>query len=127
MDAKAKVEKYAGQSLHYLKNASKFIDAGDSAKASEFLWGSMAEALKALALSKGIRLEKHSAIWNYIESLTKELEDKNIYDVFLHANSLHKNFYEFELELKDVRRIAEDVRMTVGKLLGLIPEEALRG
>ena len=123
MDTKVKVEKYAGQSLHYLRNASKFIDDGDSAKASEFLWGSLAEALKALALSKGIRLEKHREIWNYVESLTKEREDKNIYDVFLHANSLHKNFYEFELELKDVRRIAEDIRIAVAKLLGLIPKE----
>jgi len=124
LDAKAKVEKYAGQSLHYLKNASKSIDAGDSEKASEFLWGSMAEALKALALSKGIKLQKHGEIWNYIESLAKELEDKDIYDVFLHANSLHKNFYELELELKDVRRMADDVRMTVGKLLRLIPKES---
>ncbi len=123
MDAKAKVEKYAGQSLHYLKNASKFIDAGDSAKAGEFLWGSMAEALKALALSKGIPLKNHRMIWNYVENLSKELEDKSIYDAFLHANFLHTNFYESDLELKDVRRAAEDVRMTVGKLLSLIPKE----
>jgi len=123
LDAEAKVKKYAGQSRHYLLNASKFIDAGDSAKASEFLWGSLAEALKALALSKGIRLEKHWEIWNYVESLTKEREDKNIYDVFLHANSLHKNFYEFELELKDVRRMAEDIKIVQDKLLNLIPGE----
>ena len=124
MDAEAKVKKYAGQSRHYLLNASKFIDTGDSAKASEFLWGSLAEALKALALSKGIRLEKHREIWNYVESLTKEREDKNIYDVFLHANSLHKNFYEFELELKDVRRMAEDIKIIQGELLQLIPQES---
>ena len=124
MDPKAKVQKYAGQSLHYLRNASKFMDVGDSEKASEFLWGSLAEALKALALSKGIYLKKHGEIWNYVDSLTKELEDKSIYDTFLHANTLHINFYESDLELRDVRRIAEDVRMTVGKLLGLIPEES---
>ena len=123
MDAKAKVEKYAGQSLHYLKNASKSIDVGDSEKASEFLWGSMAEALKALALSRGISLQKHGEIWNYIKSLTKELKDKDIYNVFLHANSLHKNFYELEFEMDDVRRMAEDVRITVGKLLSLIPQK----
>jgi len=122
LDAKAKVEKHAGQSRHYLLNASKFIDAGDSEKASEFLWGSIAQALKALALSKGIRLQKHWEIWNYVESLAKELEDRSIYDVFLHADSLHKNFYELELEMKDVRRMAEDVKMTVGKLLSYIPK-----
>ena len=123
MDTKAKVEKYAGQSLHYLKNASKFIDAGDSDKASEFLWGSMAEALKALALSRGIHLKNHRKIWDYAESLPKELGDKSIYDAFLHANFLHTNFYESELEIKDVRRMAEDIRVAVGKLLSLIPEE----
>jgi len=123
LDVKAKVEKYAGQSRHYLLNASKFIDTGDSAKASEFLWGSMAQALKAVAANNGMFLRNHGRIWNFAESLTKELEDKSIYDAFVHANFLHTNFYESELELKDVRRLAEDVRMTVGKLLSLISQE----
>ncbi len=124
MDAKAKVEKYASQSLRYLKNASKSIDDGNSDKASEFLWGSMAEALKALALSRGIPLRNHRKIWNYVEALTKELGDKSIYDAFLHANFLHTNFYESELELKDVRRMAEDIRVAVDKLLSRIPRES---
>jgi len=68
-------------------------------------------------------LRNHGRIWNFAESLTKELEDKSIYDAFVHANFLHTNFYESELELKDVRRLAEDVRMTVGKLLSLISQE----
>ena len=124
MDAKVRVEKYAGQSLHYLKNASNFIDAGDSEKASEFLWGSMAEALKALALSRGIPLKNHRKIWDYAESLPKELGGKSIYDAFLHANFLHTNFYESELTLKDVRRMAEDIRVAVGRLLSFIPRES---
>jgi len=123
LDAKAKVEKYAGQSRHYLLNASKFIDAGDSEKASEFLWGSMAQAIKAVVAAKGATFRKHRFLWVYAESLAKELEDKSIYDSFVHAYSLHSNFYESDLELKDVRRIAEDVRTTVGKLLSLIPKE----
>ncbi len=123
MDAKARVEKYAGQSRHYLLNASKFIDAGDSEKASEFLWGSMAQAIKAVVAAKGVTFRKHRLLWEYAESLTKELEDKSIYDSFVHAYSLHSNFYESDLELKDVRRIAEDVRTTVGKLLNLISQE----
>jgi hypothetical protein len=123
LDAKAKVKKYAGQSQHYLLNASKFIDAGDSEKASEFLWGSLAEALKALALSRGIQLKKHWEIWNYVENLTKELEDKSIYDAFRHAHDLHINFYESGIELRGVRRMAEDIRMTVDKLLSHIPKE----
>ena len=123
MDTKRKAEKYSSQSLHYLKNASQSIDAGNSDKASEFLWGSMAQALKAVAASKEIFLRNHGQIWNYTETLAKEIEDKSIYDAFLHANFLHTNFYESELELKDVRRIAEDIRVAVGKLLNLVPKE----
>jgi hypothetical protein len=119
----SQVEKYTSQSLHFLKNASKSIDEENSEKASEFLWGSMAQALKAVAASKGIHLRNHRQIWNYSESLTKELEDKSIYDAFLHANLLHTNFYESELELKDVRRIADDIRIAVTKLINLIPKD----
>ena len=123
MDPKARVKKYAGQSRHYLLNASKFIDAGDSEKASEFLWGSMTQAIKAVVATKGVTFRKHRLLWEYAESLAKELEDKSIYDSFVHAYSLHSNFYESDLELKDVRRLAEDVRIAVGKLLRLIPQE----
>ena len=122
MEAKAKVEKYAGQSRHYLLNASKFIDAGDSEKASEFLWGSMAQAIKAVVAAKGVTFRKHRLLWEYAGTLAKELEDKSIYDSFVHAYSLHSNFYESDLELKDVRRIAEDVKVAVGKLLSRIPK-----
>ncbi len=123
MDGKGKVEKYARQSLSYLRNASKFIDAGDSEKASEFLWGSMAQAIKAVVATKGVTFRKHRLLWEYAETLAKELEDKSIYDSFVHAYSLHSNFYESDLELKDVCRIAEDVRTTVGKLLNRIPKD----
>lgn len=124
MDVKAKVENYAARSLRYLKNASKFMDEGNSEKAGEFLWGSMAQALKAVAASRGIFLRNHRQIWNYAEGLTKQVEDKSIYDAFIHANYLHTNFYESELELGDVRRLADDIRITVGKLLNLISQES---
>lgn len=125
MEPKAKVKKYAGQSLHYLGNAYKFIDAGDAEKASEFLWGSMSQAIKAVMAVRGITFRKHRLLWEYASSLAKELEDKNIYDSFVHAYSLHSNFYESDIELRDVRIIAEDVKATVGKLLSYIPKEAI--
>ena len=120
MDISEKTEKYAVKSMYYLNNASKSIDAGDSEKSSEFLWGSIAQALKAVAASRGIALRNHRRIWDFADSLAKELEDKDIFDTFLHANYLHTNFYEAELEMKDVRRIAEDIKLTVGKLLPYI-------
>jgi hypothetical protein len=116
--------KYVKNALHYLKNASRFVDAGDAEKSSEFLWGSMAQALKAVADSKGIHLRSHREVRDYALALAKELNDKSIYDSFLHASYLHSNFYEAELELKDVRIIAEEIKTAVGELLNLIPQKS---
>lgn len=123
MSKNEQLKKHRAQSIRYLENAYKFIDAGDTEKASEFLWGSMAQALKAVAATKEVTLKSHSLLRDYAAQLSKELSDKSIYDYFLHAESLHSNFYESTLELKDVVRIADDVRMTVGNLLSRIPEE----
>ena len=120
METLDKTQKYTAQSLRYLKNASKSIDEGNQDKAGEFLWGSIAQALKAVASYKGYYLKSHRQIWDFAESLSKDLKDKSIYDAFLHANLLHSNFYECELELKDVRRIAEEITAVVEKLLNLI-------
>ena len=116
-------EKYKSQSVHYLENALRFIDAGDAEKASEFLWGSMAEAIKAVAASKGITFKSHRALRDYAIGLAKELKDDSIRNDFDHAQSLHSNFYETGLLIEDVVMCAEDVRATVAKLLSLIPKE----
>lgn len=117
---KVKVEKYKTQSEHYWENALKFIEAGNSEKASEFLWGSLAEALKAVAASKEIQLKSHKALRNYAMDLARTLPDESIKNTFLHAQSLHSNFYETGLLMEDVVMGAEEVRATVGKLFKLI-------
>ncbi len=100
---------YFAQRANYLENALKFIKIGDSEKASEFLWGSMAEAIKMVARSKDIQLKNH-----------KELGDESIRHTFLHAQSLHSNFYETGLLMEDVAMCAEEVRTTVNKLVKLV-------
>lgn len=113
-------EKYKTQCIHYLENASKFIKVGNSEKASEFLWGSMAEAIKAAAASKGIQLKSHRELRNYAIGLAKELGDESIRNSFLHAQSLHSNFYETGLLMDDVVICTEEVRATVDKLFKFI-------
>jgi len=118
------LEKYKAQSDHYFGNALTSIQAGDAEKASEFLWGSMAEALKAMAASEGRELNSHGEIRNYARELAKKHNDMSIWDVYGIANSLHGNFYEAGLSLEEVQTHAERIRTTVVKLLGLIPEES---
>jgi len=122
LEVKEKIKKYKKQSIHYFENARKYIDIGDAEKASEFLWGSMAQALKAVAASKDIWLRSHNQIKDYALALARELHDDSIRHTFNYAQSLHSNFYESGLLLEDVVRAAEDVKNTVKKLLALIPD-----
>jgi len=115
-------EKYKAQSIHYLENAFVSMEAGDAEKAGEFLGGSMAQALKAVAAVKGKQLERHWEIGDYAKELAKELEDKTIYDAFGPASYLHSNFYEAGLRMEEVSIYAEDIQKAVGKLLSLIEE-----
>lgn len=124
MNQRELLEKYKDQSVHYLKNAFKFIDAGDAEKASEFLWGSVAEAIKAVAASKGTKLEHHGQIGDYAWKLKKEMQDESIWDNYGHASYLHTNFYEAGLTVDDVRRYIDGIRETVRKLLELSGRES---
>ena len=125
-DAKESLRSYLTNVYHYLENAFRFLDQREIEKSGEFIWGSMAAALKALAMSKGIRLKSHRDIWDYARSLAKELESPQIFDDFLKARTVHTNFYESDLRYEDVALIAEETKRTIGRLVSLIPEEMLR-
>lgn len=123
MNQREVLEKYKDQSIHYFENALVSIQAGDAEKAGEFLWGSMAQALKAVAASEGKELNTHGEIRKYATELAKKHDDVSIWDVYGIANSLHGNFYEAGLSLEEIQTHAERIRTTVVKLLSLIPEE----
>ena len=123
MEAKKRIKRYNTQSVHYFENALKFVEVGDAEKASELFWGSMTQALKAVAASRDIRLKSHKDIRDYAFELARALPDESIRHAFNNAQSLHSNFYESGLMLEDVVIAAEDVKAAVAKLLSLIPEE----
>ena len=111
--------KYAEQCRLYLINAYNVLNSGEASKAGEFLWGAMAEAIKAVAANKGIVLSSHGELWRFATELTNELGDDQVYRAFREANSLHSNFYESRLEVADVRSSAEIIGAAIGRLLGL--------
>ncbi|MBI2917156.1 MAG: hypothetical protein HYY01_04100 [Chloroflexi bacterium] len=112
-----------GQSVHYLTNALAFLEAREAEKASEFLWGSFAQALKAVASLKGATLRSHGQLRQYARDLSLDLRDKDIQYTFLLAESLHRNFYELDSDLESIVAIATKVRATVAKLLDLLPSK----
>ncbi len=117
------LEKYRAQSRHYFENALSSIEAGDAEKAGEFVWGSMAEALKAVAAKKGTRLWRHDDIGDYAKKLAKELGNEEISKAHGLASSLHSNFYEAGLRIEDVRLRLDQIRDTIRTLLDLVSED----
>ena len=118
---------YVARSQEYLQNAYGSLEQNEVEKAGEFLWGSMAQAIKAIAAFKGEHLASHAAIWKYVTELSRELGDPGLFDAFGDANSLHRNFYESGLTREIVLTSGERIRHTVGRLLDMISREALEG
>ena len=117
------IAKYKAQSEHYFSNAVKSIEAGNAEKASEFLWGSMAQALKAVAARKGTELNGHRELGKYASELAKELRSETMLDSFHEAELLHRNFYNMKLGLDDVRGRVDRIKATVDKLIELALEK----
>ncbi|MBI4287159.1 MAG: hypothetical protein HY671_01885 [Chloroflexi bacterium] len=112
-------QKYRLLSRQYLDNSALFLERGEPEKAGEFLWGSVAEAIKTVAARKDIVLKSHRDIWDYASKLAKEMEDQEVWHVFSLANFLHGNFYESSLERADILVYAQDITNLVNRLLGL--------
>jgi uncharacterized protein (UPF0332 family) len=116
---------YVFRSAEYLHNAYVSLDQEELEKASELLWGSMALAVKAVAALREIELRSHAAIWEYARQLSQELGDLQLFDAFRDANRLHSNFYESDLTREVTLSSEERVRIAIGRLLSMVPREAL--
>lgn len=116
------IRKHIAQSDHYFRNALGAIEAGNTEKAGEFLWGSITQALKAVAATKGTELNSHALLKRYAGELAKELEDAAIWSDFCDAELLHRNFYNLGFELEEVSGRVGRVREAVDKLIRLAVE-----
>lgn len=116
------IRKHKAQSDHYFKNALSAIEAGNTEKAGEFLWGSITQALKAVAARKGTELNSHALLKRYAGELAKELADEAIWSDFCDAELLHRNFYNLGFELEEVHGRVGRVREVVDKLIRLAEE-----
>jgi len=79
---------------HYLSNANETIQKKEFRKASELLWGGIAQSLKLLAFLSGIRLSKHDDFRTFIDKVVEETEDESLFQDYTYLETLHRNFYD---------------------------------
>lgn len=126
-EAQEKIRDYVIASRNYMQNALLMLRQGEASKASELLWGSVAEATQALALSRGKMLVNHRSMHFFIGEISKELKDRELAVSFMAAENLHqKGFHEVELDIRDVALVVEPIQTLVVKLLDLIPKEIVK-
>jgi uncharacterized protein (UPF0332 family) len=116
LDPEGLVEHYALLSEKYLREADGFLSEGDLVQSSENLWGAAASSVKALAARRGLKLEKHGSLWDFVDKLAKERRDDEILKFFHTANSLHRNFYENQMTIRAVEVAEKEVKRFIEKL-----------
>ena len=114
---------YSDRSRLYLANAGTTFREQRPEKTGEFLWGAMAEALKAVAAVKDIALRNHNQIRRYARDAASELRDERLLDAFRDAQTLHSNFYEGMFDMGELARLSATIRDAVDALLELVPDE----
>jgi len=107
---------YLDLNRKYLEDGEVLLVKGDSAQASEKLWGASAEIVKAVAAYRGLELKTHADLWSFTTKLSSELNDPEILTFFATANYLHQNFYENAMTLEAVKASAQVVKQFVEKV-----------
>ena len=114
----ASKEKYVEMAKRYLENGLRFLKKNEAEKASEMLWGSAAQAVKAVAAKGGRELRAHHLLSKFVRELSKERQEPELFVQFDAIQWLHSNFYESELTVEDVIARLEIVKKFVRRMLG---------
>jgi len=118
LDPEDLVEHYKRLSEKYLAEAKELLNAGDLVQASEKFWGAATLTVKMQAAKRGLTLEQHGSLWDFINTLAKVSGDEDIVTFFNAANTLHRNFYENEMARETVEINARHVEKLIAKLKG---------
>ena len=85
---------YRNAATQLLAQARHELANGDVRQASEKGWGAAAQAVKAVAESRGWDHKTHAALFNVVNRLGEQTENEELDALFVTASGLHVNFYE---------------------------------
>lgn len=105
MDPAERFEAYINASEYFWREGLRLLEV-DVRQASEKLWNSVVQLVKAYAERRGLPHDSHRLIWRAVRELARE--DDEIITLFAAVEQLHVNFYEGHLEREDVEKLAKD-------------------
>ena len=117
LDPEDLVEHYRALSEKYLAEAKEFLSKEDLVQTSEKLWGAAALAVKMVAAKRGLKFEAHRSLWDFVSRLSRESRDEEIITFFHVANSLHRNFYENQMNKASLEVAIRNIERLIEKLM----------
>ncbi len=114
--------RYTETSARFLEQAEAEFADGDLPQASEKAWGAVAQYVKAVSAHNGWDHYSHYHIRRNAVRLLRLTNDERMNrDKFTHAERLHANFYEGDLDYEDVRRYMDHAREVLETLKSVAP------
>ena len=100
----------------FLTKARAYLADDDLLQASEKGWGAAAQAVKAVAETRGWNHQGHRQLYAAIDRLVAETGRRELRARFAEAGSLHSNFYEGWLSAEAIGEHLDEVERLVDQL-----------
>ena len=111
MTSRARDHTLSGREM--LAKAEEALTHGDLLQASEKGWGAAAHTVKAVAQRRRWQHNGYRALYQVVNRLAQETEDREIRLLFSLASALHSNFYDDWMP----KEMVEDNLERVGEFL----------
>jgi len=109
-------ERYEALHAMYLGDGERLLADGDLPQASEKIWGAVAQMIKVVAATRGLRHSSHRALHEVVNTIYQETEDEEFMTLLSSANRLHVNFYENDLDSETVTTLVGEAIRLASKL-----------
>ena len=116
---RAKSDRYQQLSQWLLKHAQQQLELGDTMQASEKSYGAVAHAVKAYGELRGWNHSNHHRVGLILDQLRDEENDASLTEAFDAVESLHNNYFEYEIDPTRVRDRVQTALRLVERLDGL--------
>ena len=97
------IEPHAVHRDRLLEHAERMLAEGDRLQASEKIWGAVAHGLKAVAGERGWPYETHADAGVIASYVANQVAQPDISVYFRAIRDLHRNFYDDEQEIDEIR------------------------
>lgn len=119
----AAIRKHLPKAREYWTKWPAYLAEGDLCQAGEKGWGAVAQLAKSVASYRGWAHSGHEEIRAVIRQLADESEDRDrVRRSLMHAEMLHGNFYEINLDRTDTELALEDAEYLLAVLWNEMPD-----